>query len=85
VVPLKRKLLKAQHSRVKLEASRDSLQDFQDFFRGLVALTEMVGDNIFLAMFKLYFFNLSRGIQVDFSTAYHLVSVPHFTDLFPFR
>jgi hypothetical protein len=70
---------------VKLEALRDFLKDFQDFFRGLVASTEMVGDNIFLVMSKLYFFNLSRGIQVNFSTAYHLVLVPHFTDLFPVR
>jgi hypothetical protein len=85
VVPLKRKLFEAQRSWVKLEALRDSLEDFQDLFRGLVALTEMVGDNIFIAMSKLYFFNLSRGIQVDFSTAYHLVLVPHFTDLFPVR
>jgi hypothetical protein len=70
---------------VKLEALRDFFKDFQDFFRGLVASIEMVGDNIFLVMSKLYFFNLSRGIQVDFSTTYHLVLVPHFIDLFPVR
>jgi len=40
------------------------------FFRGSVALFEMIEDMIFFVMSNLYFFfNQSRVIQVDFSGA----------------
>lgn len=45
----------------------------------------MMGDKIFLAMSNLHFFNLSRGIHVDFIAAFHLVPFPNFKDVFPIR
>jgi hypothetical protein len=30
----------------------------------------------------MYFFNQSRGMQVDFSIAFHLVPMPDFTNVF---
>jgi hypothetical protein len=47
-------------------------------------LDEVVGDKIFLAISDLYF-NRSRGMQVDFSAAFHPFTVPDFDDVFPAR
>jgi hypothetical protein len=45
----------------------------------------MVGDKIFLVMSNMYFFNFSKGMQIDFNATFHLVSVPDFTDVFLVR
>jgi hypothetical protein len=48
----------AHSSWTHLEAPRNSLVEFQECFKGFVALFEMVEEKIFLAM---YFFNQLRG------------------------
>ena len=81
----------ARCSQAKLEALRDSLKEFQEFFRSSTTLTKIVRDKIFLAIFNLYFFNLLRGeyiyiyIYIDLSVAFHLVRVPDFVDVFLVR
>jgi hypothetical protein len=45
----------------------------------------MIMDNIFFLIFNLYFFNQSRGMQVDFNFAFHLVSKPDFAYVFSSR
>ena len=72
-------------SQAKLEALSNSPKEFEEFFWGSTALIETTGDMIFIAMSNLYFFNLSKGKQVDFSAAFHPVPVPDFTDVFPGR
>jgi hypothetical protein len=62
-----------------LKALRESLEEFHKVFKGLTILTKMMWDKIFLAMSYLYLFILSRGIQVDFSIAFHPVLVLDFT------
>ncbi|KAL9372943.1 hypothetical protein Peur_035187 [Populus x canadensis] len=74
-----------KNSQAKLEGLKTSSGDLKDFFRGSAALDEVVGDEIFLAMSNLYFFNRSRGIQVDFSAAFHPFTVPDFDNVFPAR
>jgi len=74
-----------KNSKAKLEGLKTSSGDLKDFFRGSAALDEVVGDKIFLAMSNLYFFNRSRGMQVDFSAAFHPFTVPDFDDVFPAR
>jgi acyl-CoA thioesterase len=64
-----------------LEASRDFPWSSKNFFRGLIALTETVKDKIFLTMSNLYFFNLLRGIQVNFKATFHLALVLDFADM----
>jgi hypothetical protein len=49
----------AYSSWTHLEALRNSFMEFQECFKGFVALFEMVKEKIFLAM---YFFNQLRGI-----------------------
>jgi hypothetical protein len=63
----------------------NSFEKFQEMFGGSFSLNKMVGDKIFLAMSNLYFFNLYRGIQVDFSITFHPVFVLDFADVFPIR
>jgi hypothetical protein len=53
----------------------------KNVFKGLIALTEIMKDKIFLTLSNLYFFNLLRGIQVNFSAAFHLALVPDFADI----
>jgi len=74
-----------KNSKAKLQGLKTSSGDLKDFFRGSAALDEVVGDKIFLAMSNLYFFNRSRGMQVDFSAAFHPFTVPDFDDVFPAR
>jgi hypothetical protein len=64
---------------------RDSPKKFQEFFKGSTILTETVRDKIFLVVSNLYFSNLSKGMQVDFSVAFHLVLVLDFSNVFPVR
>lgn len=71
-------------SQAKLEALSNSPKEFQEFFQGSAALTKMAGDMIFLAISNLYFLNLSKGKQVDFIAAFHLVLVPDFVDFYEF-
>jgi hypothetical protein len=59
--------------------------EFQELFEGLSALSEMIMDKIFFLMFNLYFFNQSRGMQVDFNFAFHLVLKPDFAYVFSTR
>lgn len=65
-----------------LKALRNSFDKFQEFFERSTKLTEKARDKIFLIIFNLYFFNQSRGIQVDFSATFHLVIVPDFAGVF---
>lgn len=59
-----------------MKALKDSHEEFQEFFRGSTALIKMLGDKIFLAISNLYFFNISKGIRVDFSAVFHPILVP---------
>ena len=65
-----------------MESLRDSPKKFQKFFKGSTTLTETMGDKIFLVISNLYFLNLSKGMQVDFSATFHLVLVSNFSDVF---
>jgi hypothetical protein len=67
---------------VRLEALSNSLVEFQECFEGSVALSEMVGDKIFLAMSNMYFFSQSKGIKMNFSDAFYSVLVPDFVVVF---
>jgi hypothetical protein len=51
-------------------------------FEGSATLIEMMGNEIFLAMFNLYFFNLLKGMEMDFSVTFHLVPMPNFVVVF---
>jgi len=75
----------AQRSHAKLKALRDSPRDLQECFRRSVALTKTAGDKIFLVISNLYFFNLLRRVQVDFSATFHHVTVLDFAEAFPVR
>jgi hypothetical protein len=70
---------------VKIKALKNTYEEFHEKFRGFTALTEMVGDKIFLAMSNLYFFNLLKGIHEDFSVVFHLVLMSDFVDVFPIK
>jgi hypothetical protein len=48
-------------------------------------LSDVVRDKIFLAIWNLYFFNYSKGMQVDFSAALLPVPMPDFEFVFPVR
>jgi hypothetical protein len=72
----------AQHFQAMLEALKDFFKEFQEFFGGSATLIKIVGDKKFLVMLNLYFFNILRGIQVDFSVSFHLVPVSDFTNVF---
>jgi len=75
--------VKAQNSHARLKALRNSFEEFKDFFEGYATLTEIVRDKIFIAMSNMYFFNQSKGMQVDFSVVLHHVRMLDFTDVFP--
>jgi hypothetical protein len=75
----------AHRSNAKLKALRDSPRDLQECFRRSVALTKTVGDKIFLVISNLYFFNLLRGVQMDFSATFHHVPVLDFAEVFLVR
>jgi hypothetical protein len=45
-----------------IKALRNFSEEFQEMFEGPITLTKTLGDKTFLAMFNLYFFNLSKGI-----------------------
>jgi hypothetical protein len=47
-----------------------------------MSLTKTIGGKLFLAMSNLYFFNLSRGIQVDFNESFPDDQVLDFADVF---
>jgi len=51
-------------------------------FEGSAALIEMIENKIFLAMFNLYFFNLLKRMEMDFSVTFHPVPIPNFVDVF---
>jgi hypothetical protein len=69
----------------RVEALKSSAKEFQEVFRGSVSLSKTVGDKIFLAMSNLYFFNCSKGMQMDFSAAFHPILVHDFEDMFVVR
>lgn len=47
-----------------------------------MSLTKTIGGKLFLAMSNLYFFNLSRGIQVDFNESFPDDQVSDFANVF---
>lgn len=48
-------------------------------------LTKTIGDRHFLSMYNFYFFNLFRGIQVDFRKSFPNGQVLDFKDAFLVR
>lgn len=48
-------------------------------------MSEVVGDNIFLAMSNLYFFNSYRGMQMDFSATFHPIPMLDLENVFPVK
>ena len=50
-----------------------------------MSLTKTIKDKLFLAISNLYFFNLSRGIQVDFNEIFLNGQVLDFVDVFLVR
>jgi hypothetical protein len=64
---------------------KDSSQAFWTEYRESTSLTETIGDKVFLIMSNLYFFNLSRGIQVDFNKSFLDNQVSNFANDFLVR
>jgi len=64
---------------------KDSSQAFWTEYREFTSLTETIGDKVFLVMSNLYFFNLSRGIQVDFNKSFLDNQVSNFANDFLVR
>jgi hypothetical protein len=64
---------------------KDSSQAFWTEYRESTSLTETIGDKVFLVMSNLYFFNLSRGIQVDFNKSFLDNQVSNFANDFLVR
>lgn len=60
----------------------NSSEEFYEFFEGIVVLTKMVGDKIFLAMSNMCLLNELIGIHMGFIVSFHQVSMPNFTDVF---
>jgi len=54
-------------------------------FGGFVLLTKIVEEKTLLAISNPYFFNLARGIQMDFVVVFHSVLVPDFANVFLVR
>jgi hypothetical protein len=67
-----------------LEALMNSFEEFYKFFGGSTTLSWIVRDKIFLVISNLYFFNMFRGMQVNFGAALHPILMP-FIDVFPIR
>ena len=61
---------------------KDSSQAFWTEYRESTSLTETIGDKVFLVMSNLYFFNLSRGMQVDFNKSFLDNQVSNFANDF---
>jgi hypothetical protein len=74
---------KVQNSRARMESLKNSSQAFLSEYGEFVYLTETIGDKLLLIMLNLYFFNLFRGIQVNFSKSFLDGQVLDFTDVFP--
>jgi hypothetical protein len=70
---------------VKLEVLKDSRKKFQEIFKGLAALIETMRDKIFPAISNLYFFDLLRGIQVDFNVTFYPFLNHDFTYVFSLK
>lgn len=68
-----------------METLKKSLQEFYAKSRESVFLIETIGDRLFMSISNLYFFNFSRGKQVDFSESFPNGHVPDFEDVFPIR
>jgi hypothetical protein len=64
---------------------KDSSQAFWTEYRESTSLTETIGDKVFLVMSNLYFFNLSRGMQVDFNKSFLDNQVSNFANDFLVR
>ena len=62
----------------------NSFEEFYKFFGGSMTLSWIVRDKIFLVISNLYFFNMFRGMQVNFGAALHPILMP-FIDVFPIR
>lgn len=61
----------------------ENLKDSQAFlteYGESASLTETIGDKVFLIMSNLYFFNLSRWIQVDFNKSFLDSQVSNFAN-----
>lgn len=50
-----------------------------------ISLMEKIGDKLFLAMSNLYFFNLSKWIQVDFIESFPDGQILNFANVFPIK
>jgi hypothetical protein len=74
---------KVQNSRARIESLKNSSQAFWFEYGEFVYLTETIGDKLLLVMLNLYFFNLFRGIQVNFSKSFLDGQVLDFIDVFP--
>ena len=53
--------------------------------RESISLIETIGEKLFLSKSNLYFFILSKGMQVEFSESFHNGQVPDFEDVFLVR
>ncbi|KAL9378144.1 hypothetical protein Peur_029479 [Populus x canadensis] len=74
-----------QNSRARMENLKNSSQALWSEYRESVSLMKTLGDKIFLAMSNLYFFSLSRGIQVDFSKSFSDFQVLDCADVFSIK
>jgi hypothetical protein len=74
---------KVQNSRARMESLKNSSQAFWSEYGEFVYLTETIGDRLLLVMLNLYFFNLFREIQVNFSESFLDDQVLDFTNVFP--
>jgi hypothetical protein len=74
-----------QNSRTRMENLKNYSQAFYSEYEESMSLTKTIGDKLFLTMSNLYFFNLSRGIQVDFSESFLDGQVLYFIDVFLIR
>jgi len=68
-----------------MEISRNSSQEFYTKYGEFVSLTETIGDKLFWSIFNLYFFNLFKGMQVDFSESFFNSQVLNFENVFLVR
>jgi hypothetical protein len=70
---------------LRVKTLKKSLQEFYAKSRESVFLIETIGDRLFMSISNLYFFNFSRGKQVDFGESFPNGQVPDFEYVFPIR
>jgi len=69
----------------RMETLKNSSKEFHTEYGEFVSLIEIIRDKIFLSMSNLYFFNLSREMQVDFNESFSIGQILNFKDVFPAR